>query len=164
MHDLEASDVTSSAPKRPSSPFSDSNQCVFHGSCQALGPGHGRPGAPARARLGSSSPCPGGRGFKDHSLAAELSAFEATGSGLSVRPGSGHLEGNRGDLLWQLRPPPALRATQIKGARAEAQGLYVKGVCEEEEYLQIMRGEGGIRGMGLGLQASFEESRWRRGR
>lgn len=55
----------------------------------------------------------GGRGVKDHSLAKELRAAEAAGWVLSVRPGSGHVEGRSCDQVrWQLRPPPALRAAR----------------------------------------------------
>lgn len=54
----------------------------------------------------------GGRGVKDHSLAKELRAAEAAGWVLSVRPGSGHVEGLGDQVRWQLRPPPALRAAR----------------------------------------------------
>ncbi|CAJ1455237.1 unnamed protein product [Effrenium voratum] len=65
--------------------------------------------------------------LKDGSIAHELHRAEAKDWRIAVVPAGHVVAGTGEEALWQLRPPPALRA------------LYSTGVIKQEEYLNILR-------------------------
>eukprot|EP00434_Breviolum_minutum_P009306 symbB.v1.2.008202.t1/scaffold492.1/size196413/5 len=67
-------------------------------------------------------------------MAQELQDLEAKDVDLAVLP-DGHLVASQADqVLWQLRPPPALRV------------LYTSGICSKDNYLSLLQRFGGDRG------------------
>ena len=67
------------------------------------------------------------------SMAQELQDLEAKDLDLAVLP-DGHLVASQADqVLWQLRPPPALRV------------LYTSGICSKDNYLSLLQRFGGAK-------------------